>query len=186
MSATTVPERKQTKRERRGLIIVNTGDGKGKTTAALGVVTRAWGRGMKVKVFQFIKHSSGNWGELRALKKMGIDVVTRGAGFTWLSKDLDHDRELAKSCWDAARQEILEGDADIVFLDEFTYPLHYGWIPTEEVIAALGKRPPARHVIITGRNAPAALVEAADLVTEMKKIKHPYDVNIGAQPGIEF
>lgn len=178
--------RKQTDRERRGLLIVNTGEGKGKTTAALGTVTRAWGRGMRVRVFQFIKHSNGNWGELGALKKMGIEVVTRGAGFTWLSKDLDHDRALAASCWAAAREEILDGDADIVFLDEFTCPLHYGWIPTADILAALAQRPRARHVIITGRYAPEALVEAADLVTEMKKIKHPYDVNIGAQPGIEF
>jgi len=177
---------KKTDRERRGLLIVNTGLGKGKTTAAVGTITRAWGRGMRVCVFQFLKQSTGNWGEVRAFKKMEIPVTTRGAGFTWLSKDLNHDRALAISCWESASQEILHGDADLVLLDEFTYPLHYEWIATTTALEVLSRRPAARHVIITGRHAPAALLEAADLVTEMTKIKHPYDVNIGAQPGIEF
>jgi len=177
---------KKTDRTRRGLLIVNTGDGKGKTTAALGLVTRAWGRGMKIRVFQFLKHSTGNWGEIRAFKKMQIEIATQGAGFTWLSQDLEYDRNLARSCWEAARREIIEGDADIVVLDEFTYTLHYEWIAIAPVLEALGLRPAERHVVITGRHAPPELVAAADLVTEMRKIKHPYDANIGAQPGIEF
>ncbi len=175
-----------TTRERHGLLIVNTGDGKGKTTAALGILTRAWGRGMKVEVFQFIKQSTGNWGEVRALKKMEIPITTMGGGFTWLSKDLNHDADLARACWQEAAKAILEGDAEIILLDEFTYPMHFGWIPVEEVLDVLRRRPANRHVIITGRNAPPELIEAADLVTEMTKIKHPYDNNIGAQPGIEF
>ncbi|MGH9486994.1 MAG: cob(I)yrinic acid a,c-diamide adenosyltransferase [Terriglobales bacterium] len=186
MNEPTGHTRRPTGRERRGLLIVNTGMGKGKTTAALGTLTRAWGRGMRVCVFQFLKHSTGNWGEVRALKKMGIPLTTRGAGFTWLSKDLDHDRALAASCWESASEEILHGDADVILLDEFTYPLHYEWIATADALDVLRRRPSARHVIITGRHAPAALVEAADLVTEMTKVKHPYDHNIGAQPGIEF
>jgi cob(I)alamin adenosyltransferase len=173
-------------RERRGLLIVNTGDGKGKTTAALGMITRAWGRDMKVELFQFIKHSTGNWGELRAFKKMNIAVTTMGAGFTWLSKDLKVDAKLAVDCWELASQSILNGDADIIVLDEFTYAMHRGWIATEDVVRLLAQRPPHRHVVITGRHAPEALIAAADLVTEMRKIKHPYDENIGAQPGIEF
>ena len=175
-----------TTRERRGLLIVNTGEGKGKTTAALGVLLRAWGRGMKLQVFQFIKQSTGNWGEVRALKKMEIPVTTMGGGFTWMSKDLERDAALARECWDKAAQEILEGEAEIVLLDEFTYPMHFGWIPVEEVLDVLSRRPEHRHVIITGRYAPQALMDAADLVTEMVKVKHPYDNNIGAQPGIEF
>lgn len=175
-----------TTKERRGLLIVNTGEGKGKTTAALGIVTRAWGRGMKVQVFQFIKQSTGNWGEVRALKKMEIPVTTMGGGFTWLSKDLNRDADLARACWKEATHAILDGDAEIILLDEFTYPMHFGWIPVEEVLDVLRRRPVNRHVIITGRNAPPELIEAADLVTEMTKIKHPYDQNIGAQPGIEF
>src|SRR5579863_6187124 len=113
-------------RERRGLLIVNTGDGKGKTTAALGMLTRAWGRDMKVELFQFIKHSTGNWGELRASKKMNIAVTTMGAGFTWLSNDLKVDAKLAVDCWGLASQSILVGDADIIVLDEFTYAMHRG------------------------------------------------------------
>jgi 5,6-dimethylbenzimidazole synthase len=174
------------RRIRRGLLIVNTGNGKGKTTASLGIVTRAWGRGMAIRVFQFIKHSTGNWGELRALKKMEIPVTTMGAGFTWLSKNLEKDAGLARACWQLAAEEIVNGSADIVLLDEFTYALHYGWIACEEVLKTLQSRPVHRHVIVTGRHAPEALLAAADLVTEMKKIKHPYDNNIGAQPGIEF
>jgi cob(I)alamin adenosyltransferase len=173
-------------RERRGLIIVNTGLGKGKTTAALGIVTRAWGRGMKVEVFQFIKHTTGNWGETKAWKKMEIPVVTMGSGFTWLSKDLNKDAALANQCWEIAANSILNGQADIVVLDEFTYALKNGWIPIDSVLQVLTARPFKRHVVITGRYAPQSLIDAADLVTEMRKIKHPYDHNIGAQPGIEF
>jgi cob(I)alamin adenosyltransferase len=173
-------------RERRGLLIVNTGDGKGKTTAALGLLTRAWGRDMKVEMFQFIKHSTGNWGELRALKKMNVAVTTMGAGFTWLSKDINRDAKLAIACWELASRSILDGKADIVVLDEFTYPMHRGWISTEDVVRLLAQRPSHQHVVITGRYAPEALIQAADMVTEMRKIKHPYDNNIGAQPGIEF
>lgn len=173
-------------RTRRGLLIVNTGDGKGKTTAALGTILRAWGREMNVEVFQFIKHSTGNWGEIRALNKMGISITTMGAGFTWLSKDLNRDAGLARDCWRLASKSIVNGSADIVVLDEFTYVLTRGWVPVEDALATIHQRPHMRHVIITGRSAPQLLVEAADLVTEMRKIRHPYDNNIGAQPGIEF
>lgn len=173
-------------RTRKGLLIVNTGEGKGKTTAALGIVLRAWGRDMKLEVFQFIKHSTGNWGEIRALKKMGINITTMGAGFTWLSKDLNKDAAIAQGCWSLASQSIVEGSSDIVVLDEFTYVLTRGWVAVEDALAAIQKRPPTRHVIITGRSAPPMLINAADLVTEMRKVKHPYDNKIGAQPGIEF
>ena len=170
----------------KGLVIVNTGKGKGKTTAAMGVLVRAWGRGMKVIMFQFIKHSTANFGEQRAAQKMGIEMRAMGAGFTWRSKDLDQSADLAREQWEECKTVIASGDYDVIVLDEFTYPMHYGWVDTAEVIDALNARPDMLHVIITGRNAPEALVEYADLVTEMNVIKHPYHEGIKAQPGIEF
>ena len=170
----------------KGLVIVNTGKGKGKTTAAMGVVVRAWGRGMKVIMLQFIKHSTANFGEQRAAQKMGIEMRAMGDGFTWRSKDLDQSAELARAHWEDCKTVIASGEYDVIVLDEFTYPMHYGWVDTEEVIEALKARPDMVHVIITGRNAPEALVEYADLVTEMNVVKHPYQEGIKAQPGIEF
>ena len=173
-------------RTNKGLVIVNTGDGKGKTTAALGLVLRAWGRGMKVIVLQFIKHTTANFGEQRAAKKMGIEMRAMGDGFTWRSRDLEKTADMAVAHWEDCKEIIASGKHDIVVLDEFTYPLHYGWIPVEDVIQVLKDRPPMQHVIITGRNAPEALVEFADLVTEMRVVKHPYQQGIKAQPGVEF
>ena len=170
----------------KGLVIVNTGSGKGKTTAAMGVLLRAWGRGMKVIMLQFIKHSTANFGEQRAAQKMGVEMRAMGDGFTWRSKDLEHTADLARTHWEDCKDVIANGDYDVVILDEFTYPMHYGWIPVEEVLEALRSRPEMLHVIITGRNAPEALVEFADLVTEMNVVKHPYHQGIKAQPGIEF
>ena len=170
----------------KGLVIVNTGNGKGKTTAAMGLLFRSWGRGMKVIMLQFIKHTTANFGEQRAAQKIGIPMRAMGDGFTWRSKDLEQSADLARALWEDAQEVIASGEYDIVILDEFTYPLHYGWIPVEEVIEALKKRPEMQHVIITGRHAPEALIEYADLVTEMKVIKHPYQQGIKAQPGIEF
>ena len=170
----------------KGLVIVNTGSGKGKTTAAMGVVLRAWGRGMRVIMLQFIKHSTANFGEQRAAQKMGIEMRAMGDGFTWRSKDLEQSAELAREHWEDCKKVIASGEYDLVVLDEFTYPMHYGWLDTEEVIEVLKARPEMLHVIITGRNAPEALVEYADLVTEMQVVKHPYQQGIKAQPGIEF
>ena len=173
-------------RERKGLVVVNTGNGKGKTTAALGVLFRAWGRGMRVRVFQFLKHTGSRFGESRAAEKLDIPWSALGDGFTWLSKDMDRTRALAREQWGHCREAIAADGLDLIVLDEFTYPLHYGWIPVEEVIEALRARPPMMHVIITGRYAPEALVEYADLVTEMREVKHPFQQGIKAQPGLEF
>ena len=170
----------------KGLVIVNTGKGKGKTTAAMGLLLRAWGRDMKVIMLQFIKHSTANFGEQRAAQKMGITMRAMGDGFTWRSKDLDQTAELARAHWEDCKEVIATGGYDVVVLDEFTYPMHYGWIPVDEVVEVLKNRPEMLHVIITGRNAPDDLVEFADLVTEMQVIKHPYQQGIKAQPGIEF
>ena len=175
------------RRNARGLVIVNTGDGKGKTTAALGVLFRAWGRGLKVRMFQFIKNTGSRYGEQRAAEKVGITISALGDGFTWLSKDLDHSGELAAQQWGNCKEALLQGGDDVVVMDELTYALQFGWVSTEELIETLKLRPPAMHVIITGRGAPDALVDYADLVTEMREIKHPFkDKGIKAQPGIEF
>ena len=170
----------------KGLLIVNTGTGKGKTTAAMGVLMRAWGRDMNVIMLQFIKHTTANFGEQRAAKKMGIDMVAMGDGFTWRSRDLEQTADLAREHWVGCKEIIEKGEHDVVILDEFTYAMHYGWIPVEEVLEVLRNRPEMMHVIITGRNAPPELVEFADLVTEMTLVKHPYHEGIKAQPGIEF
>ncbi len=180
------PQSVQGPRIDKGLVIVNTGKGKGKTTAAMGVVVRAWGRGMNVIVLQFIKHSTANFGEQRAAQKMGIEMRAMGDGFTWRSKDLDQSAELARAHWEDCKKIIAAGEHDVIVLDEFTYPMHYGWVDTEEVIEVLQARPAMPHIILTGRNAPEALVEFADLVTEMNVVKHPYQEGIKAQPGIEF
>ena len=170
----------------KGLVIVNTGNGKGKTTAAMGVLFRAWGRDMRVIMLQFIKHTTANFGEQRAAQKIGVTMRAMGDGFTWRSRDLEQSADLSRALWEDAKEVIASGEHDVVVLDEFTYPLHYGWIPTEEVVETLKNRPEMLHVIITGRNAPPALVEYADLVTEMNVVKHPYQSGIKAQPGIEF
>jgi cob(I)alamin adenosyltransferase len=172
---------------RRSLVMVNTGNGKGKTTAALGLLFRAWGRGWNVVMLQFIKAETGNFGEHRAARKAGFEIIPLGSGFTWLSKDIEKDKALARSCWEQCRQRILSGDYDLVALDEITYPLNYGWLPVDEVLDTLRQRPPYTHVVLTGRDAPAELVELADLVTEMGEVKHPYKTQgIKAQAGIEF
>ncbi|MCH7553173.1 MAG: cob(I)yrinic acid a,c-diamide adenosyltransferase [Chloroflexi bacterium] len=174
-------------RIKKGLVIINTGDGKGKTTAALGVLFRAWGRKYKVRMFQFIKHTGSQFGEQRAAKRIGVPMEALGDGFTWLSKDLERSAALAREQWGRALEAIVGGDDDVVILDEFTYLMHYEWIDVQDVIDGLQRRPPMMHVIITGRYAPQELIDFADLVTEMKLIKHPYrDQGIKAQPGIEF
>lgn len=175
-------------RKQKGLLIVNTGNGKGKTTAALGIILRAWGREMRVGGIQFFKHENANFGELRALARMGVTLTPMGDGFTWTSRDLDETQAKALHGWETAKSAITSGDYDVFVLDEFTYLMHFGWLDTAEVVAWLqAHKPPMLHLVITGRDAPPALVEAADLVTEMREIKHPYrQQGIRAQKGIEF
>ncbi len=173
---------------KKGLLIVNTGTGKGKTTAAFGLAMRARGRGMRVAMIQFIKPGTANFGEIRAARELGIEVQGMGDGWTWRSKDLDESAELARVGWARAQEVIAAGEHDLVVLDEFTYPMHYGWLDTAEVLAWIAANKPSMlHLAITGRYAPDALIEAADLVTEMRLIKHPFkEQGIRAQPGIEF
>jgi cob(I)alamin adenosyltransferase len=173
-------------KKRKPLVIVYTGDGKGKTTAALGMLLRAWGRGMKVCMLSFIKSETANFGEERAAKRLGIELIPLGAGFTWLSKNLEKDRTLAQRCWALCKEKLASGEYDIVVLDEITYPLNYGWLDLDEVIETLRSRPPNLHVVLTGRDAPEKLIDFADLVTEMREVKHPFQAGIKAQPGVDF
>jgi cob(I)alamin adenosyltransferase len=173
-------------KKRKPLVIVYTGDGKGKTTAALGLLLRAWGRGMKVCMLSFIKEKTANFGEERAARKLDIELIPLGGGFTWLSKDIEKDRALAQECWALCKEKIGSGQYDVVVLDEITYPITYGWIDVDEVIETLRDRPRDLHVVITGRDAHEKLIEFADLVTEMREVKHPFQQGIKAQPGVDF
>ena len=175
------------RRVRHGLVIVNTGEGKGKTTAALGVIFRAWGRDFRTRMFQFIKNTGARFGEHRAAGRLDIPIEALGDGFTWLSKDMDRTAALAVEQWERCKDAILTGEEDIIVLDEFTYAMHYGWVPVTDVVDTLKRRRDTLHVIITGRYAPRDLIDCADLVTEMRMIKHPYEEKgIKAQQGIEF
>ena len=180
---------KQSRRKslKKGLVIVYTGNGKGKSTAAIGTLIRAWGRGLRPCVVQFIKNKGGKWGEARAAERLGIEWNIIGDGFTWRSKDVNETIDTARQAWALAQEKIAGREYDLIILDEFTYPLSYGWLDMKETLSWLqNHKPPMLHLIITGRDAPPELVEIADLVTAMTKVKHPFDVGIRAQQGIEF
>jgi cob(I)alamin adenosyltransferase len=171
----------------KGLLIVFTGNGKGKTTAALGMALRAAGHGQKVLILQFLK-GAWSYGELEALKRFAeITIEPLGSGFTWKKETLEEDARLARSGWERAAAAMKGSSYDMVILDELNYVLSYGLLPLESVLEAITKRPAKLHIVITGRNAPEELVAAADLVTEMRQVKHPYhEQGIKAQAGIEF
>ena len=171
---------------RRGLLIVNTGKGKGKTTAALGLMLRAHGRGLKVKMFQFLKHDTAKFGEHRTLDMLEIPYQGLGDGWTWRSKDLENSAEMAAHGWALAKEAIEGGEYDLIVLDEFTYPLKYGWVAWPDVEAVLKARDPRMHVVITGRDAIPELVALADTVSEIQPVKHAYEQGIGGQQGIEY
>jgi cob(I)alamin adenosyltransferase len=169
----------------RGLLLVHTGNGKGKSTAAFGMAFRAAGHGLKVSILQFIK---GKWktGELETAQRMGLEMIPMGKGFTWESKNLEEDKALMREAWTAATEKILSGEYDLIILDELNYVLGYGYLPVDEVVRCLQARPPHVHVVLTGRNAPEEIISAADCVTEMRDIKHPYRKGIPAQKGIDY
>ena len=168
------------------LVLLNTGNGKGKTSAALGVTMRAWGRGWKICWLQFIKSKGSHYGETYAAERMGIEMLSLGDGFTWLSENIEHDIALAQEAWELAREKINSGDFDLVVLDEITYPITYGWLAVDEVIQTLRDRPANVDIIMTGRDADPALIEFADTVTEMREVKHVYQTGVKAQPGIDY
>ena len=176
-----------TKTEERGLLIVHTGKGKGKSTAAFGLVLRCVGHGMRVGIVQFVK---GVWstGERVALEQFGNLVTCRamGEGFTWDTQDRARDIAAARNAWATAKAMLSDPSYRLVLLDELNIVLRYDYLPLDEVVAVLKAKPRDLHVVVTGRNARPELIEAADLVTEMTLVKHPFRAGVKAQPGIEF
>ena len=176
-----------TKTQEKGLLIVHTGKGKGKTTAALGMVVRAIGHGRKVGVVQFVKGAMTT-GEKTVFDAFPdyVEFKPMGEGFTWNTQDKTRDITLAREAWDEVKRMIADPAYDMVLADELNIVLRYDYLPVGEVLEVLTARSPMKHVIVTGRNAPDALMEAADLVTEMTLVKHPFRAGVKAQPGIEF
>lgn len=181
------PYRLVPREDRDGLVLVYTGEGKGKTTAALGLLLRARGWDMEVAMLQFIKSKDMERGEHVAARELGVEIDPLGDGFTWNSDNLTEDREFARECWEKCHRILHSGEYDVVIFDELTYTLAFGWLSHEELFDSLSTRPEGTHVVITGRRATSELKEYADLVTEMREVKHPYrDQGIGAQPGVDL
>jgi len=167
-------------------VLLNTGDGKGKSSAAFGVMGRGWARGWRVGVVQFVKGGKWKVGERKLADHLGIEWHTLGDGFTWESTDIDETAAKGRHAWEVARGKLSSGDYDLLILDELTYAISYGWVPVEEVVAGIGGRNPSTNVVVTGRNAAPELVDLADTATEMRKIKHIYDQGVKAKKGIEY
>jgi cob(I)alamin adenosyltransferase len=192
---TEVPDDGLTTRQRRTqpVLAVHTGPGKGKSTAAFGLALRAWNQGWPIGVFQFVKSAKWKVGEEHALRVLGasgeggsVAWHKMGEGWSWVQRDITDSEEAAREGWEQVKRDLAAETYRLYVLDEFTYPLHWGWIDVDEVLAVLKDRPGSQHVVITGRNAPEALVGAADLVTEMTKVRHPMDAGRKGQRGIEW
>lgn len=168
------------------VVIVNTGHGKGKTTAALGTAMRAAARGWKVCVVQFLKSAKWKVGEEKSGLDLGFEWWSIGDGFTWDSKDMDETEAIARAAWVTASEKIASGDYELVVLDEITYPINWEWIDGDEVARAIRERPKHVNVVATGRDAPDALLAVADTVTEMVNVRHAYDNGVRAIRGIDF
>ena len=198
-----VPEDGLTTRQRRTLplTVVHTGHGKGKTTAAFGLALRAWNAGWPIGVFQFVKSAKWKIGEEPVFKALGalheqtgqgapVAWHKMGEGWSWIQRDLHSDPEMqaenARAGWEQIKRDLAAETYRLYLLDEFTYPMKWGWVDPEEVVAVLAARPGSQHVVVTGRDAPPALVDYADLVTEMTKVKHPMDQGRKGQRGIEW
>lgn len=168
------------------LVIVTTGDGKGKSTAAVGMMVRAVAQGWKVAVVQFLK--SGKWatGEQKVAEQLGVDWWAIGDGFSWDSEDLDESAAIAQKAWEQAAKVIGSDDYRLVILDEVTYPVNWSWIQLDDVVASVQQRPKKVNVVLTGRDAPQAFVDIADTVTEMRSIKHAFEKGIRAKKGIDY
>lgn len=168
------------------LVLVNTGNGKGKSSAAMGVMLRGVARGWPVAVVQFLKSGKWNTGEAKMADQLGVDWWMIGKGFTWDSEDLSEDEAVARSAWEHSKGLIQNGDHRLVILDEITYPMNWTWIDDDDVIETIQDRPEHVSVVCTGRNAPAALVDIADTVTSMEPVKHAYKQGIRAMKGIDY
>ena len=185
-----VPEDGLTTRQRRNrpLVVVHTGDGKGKSTAAFGLALRGWNQGWSIAVFQFVKSAKWRLGEQTAFEQLGIEWHKMGSGWSWSRKQGDEEDHAAAAVegWAEIKRRIAAEQHDLLLLVEFTYPLKWGWVDVDDVVETLATRPGHQHVVITGRRADPRLVEVADLVTEMTKVKHPMDVGQKGQKGIEW
>lgn len=170
----------------RSLVLINTGDGKGKSTAAFGTAMRAVARGWRVAVVQFLK--SGDWsvGEEKIGRQIGIEWFALGDGFTWESEDIEETEAIAREAWSRAEEMIESGEYDLVILDEVTYPINWGWVQLSDVVEAIETRPQKTSLFLTGRDASQELIEIADTVTEMKKIRHAFDRGVMARRGIDY
>ena len=171
---------------RPSVIVVNTGDGKGKSSSAFGVMGRGWARGWRVSVVQFIKADEWHTGEKKLADHLGVEWHTLGDGFTWESTDLDETAAKGRHAWEVAAARLASGDYQLVILDELTYAITFGWIDVGDVVAGLRDRAPRTNVVVTGRDAAPELIDIADTVTEMRKVKHAYDAGITAIKGIEY
>ncbi len=169
-----------------GLVIVHTGKGKGKTTAALGLLFRAWGNGLRVVMLQFVKGAESDYGEHKAARRIGVEIIPGGAGFVFDPADPGPHRDRAIEQWQEAKKRINSGNYDMVILDELTYPLYFGWITPQEVNEVLKERPSNLHIIITGRGAPEELIDFADTVIDICDVKHHLQKGVKAQKGIEL
>ena len=172
--------------EDRGVLVVNTGNGKGKSSSAFGMIARALGHGMRVAVVQFIKGSFATGEEAFFRRFPEVEYHVMGEGFTWDTQDRERDMRAADAAWAKARGFLADPDFDLVVLDELNIALKLGYLPLDEVLSALLGRPPRQHVVVTGRGAPPELIEIADTVTEMRPIKHAFDAGVRAQKGIEL
>jgi cob(I)alamin adenosyltransferase len=170
----------------RGVLLVNTGNGKGKSSAAFGVVARALGHGLRVAVVQFVK-ARKDTGEEAVLGRLpGIDWHVMGEGFTWETQDAARDAAAARAAWEVAAAYLRDPAVNLVVLDELTYAFKYQWLPLDEVLAAFAARPSMQHIVVTGRAAPEALIEVADTVTDMTMVKHAFKAGVKAMPGMEW
>ena len=185
-----VPEDGLTTRQRRNrpLVVVHTGDGKGKSTAAFGLALRGWNQGWSIAVFQFVKSAKWRLGEQTAFEQLGIEWHKMGSGWSWSRKQGDEEDHAVAAAegWAEIKRRIAAQEHDLLLLDEFTYPVNWGWVDVDDVVETLANRPGHQHVVITGRRADRKLVEVADLVTEMTKVKHPMDAGQKGQRGIEW
>lgn len=170
----------------RGLFLIHTGNGKGKSTAAFGLLARALGHGLKAVVVQFIKSRSDTGEEAFFKQSPNVTWHVMGDGFTWETQNAEQDKQTAEAAWALVKQALQDPAIDLIILDEFTYTLKYGWLALEDVLSAIQQRPAMQHLVVTGRGAPAGLVEIADTVSEIALVKHAFQAGVQAMPGIEF
>ncbi len=180
------PVRRTSQTQPSSLVLLNTGDGKGKSTAALGVVLRALAQGWSVCVIQFLKSSAWTTGEEQICERLGVTWVKGGSGFTWEATSSEDPRACARAAWELVAHVLGQGDYQLVVLDELTLPLAFGWLDTDSVVEVIRTRQEGVNVVITGRRAPQELVDLADVVTEMVKVRHPFDSGILARAGIDY